>query len=201
MKQLRSLLILLIGLSLTPLFPPQRLLCGEPTGTGAADQSAAPGPRSERLRWFQQARFGMFIHWGLYSVPARGEWWQFHGSIPGAEYEQFAAQFNPVKFDAREWVSLAKAAGMKYLVITAKHHEGFAMYDSQLSDYTIVKATPFHRDPLKELSAECARQGVKFCIYYSVKDWHHPHYPTLYTWRDKRHPTASTASPIRTRTT
>ena len=188
MKPRRFLPLLLPSLILTLPCPSQRAFCGEPSGAHPADQTAPPISRAERLRWFQQARFGMFIHWGLYSVPARGEWWQFHGSVPGSEYEKFAAQFNPVKFDAHEWVSVAKAAGMKYLVITAKHHEGFAMYDSKLTDYTIVKATPFHRDPLQELSAECARQDVRFCIYYSVKDWHHPQYPTLYTWRDKRHP-------------
>ena len=180
--------ILLLSLILTPLLAPQLLSSADQASARPAGQTAAGLSRAERLRWFQQARFGMFIHWGLYSVPARGEWVQFHENIPGAEYEKFAAQFNPVKFDARAWVSVAKAAGMKYLVITAKHHEGFAMYDTKLSPYNIVQASPFGRDPLKELSAECARQGIKFCIYYSVKDWHYPEYPTLYTFRTKQHP-------------
>jgi alpha-L-fucosidase len=138
----------------------------------------------------------MFIHWGLYAVPAgewggqknHGEWIQYSAGIPGPEYVKLAAQFNPIRFDAKEWVSLAKEAGMKYMVITAKHHEGFAMYDSQLTNYDIVDATPYGRDPMKELAEECRRQGITLCFYYSVKDWHHPEYPTLYTRREKQHP-------------
>ena len=145
-------------------------------------------PSRDRLQWFREARFGMFIHWGLYAIPARGEWVQFAEGIPGAEYERYAPRFNPVKFDARQWVSLARQAGMKYLVITTKHHDGFCMFDTKLTGYNIVKATPFGRDPVRELSEECARQKIRFCIYYSVKDWHHPEYPTLYTFRTKKHP-------------
>lgn len=140
------------------------------------------------MAWFNEAKFGMFIHWGLYAIPARGEWVQYSENIPGPEYQKYAAQFNPAKFNAREWVALAKAAGQKYLVITAKHHDGFCMWDTKLTDYNIVKATPFGRDPLKELAQECSRQGIKLGIYYSVKDWHHPEYPTLYTRRTKEHP-------------
>jgi alpha-L-fucosidase len=155
-----------------------------------------PVSHSERLRWFQEARFGMFIHWGLYAVPAgewkgatnHGEWIQYSAKIPGDEYEKLAARFNPVKFNAAEWVAAAKEAGMKYMVITSKHHEGFAMYDSKMTNFDIVDATPFKRDPLKELARECERQGVRFCLYYSVKDWHHREYPTLYTFRNKAHP-------------
>ena len=161
----------------------------------AIESSANPGVQ-DRLAWFREARFGMFIHWGLYAVPAgewdgkttHGEWIQYQSSIPGAEYEKLAGRFNPVEFDAGKWVSTAKAAGMKYMVITAKHHEGFAMYDSQLTDYDIVDATPYGRDPLKELAEECRRQGILLCFYYSVQDWHHPEYPTLYTRRDQQHP-------------
>jgi alpha-L-fucosidase len=168
---------------------------GRKTGEEAqTKQREVPG--RDRLQWFREARFGMFIHWGLYAVPAGewngktdyGEWIQFSANIPGPEYVKLAAKFNPVKFNAREWVTAAKDAGMKYLVITAKHHEGFAMYDSKLTDYDIVDATPYKRDPMKELAAECARQGVRFCFYYSVKDWRHPEYPTLYTRRTKDHP-------------
>lgn len=138
-----------------------------------------------RLQWFRDAKFGMFIHWGLYAVPAGvwkgeqiagiGEWIMLRARVPVDEYAQLAAQFNPVQFDAAAWVALAKAAGQQYLVITAKHHDGFCMFDSALTDYDIVTATPFGRDPLKELAAECARQGIKFGFYYSqTQDWHHP---------------------------
>ncbi len=138
--------------------------------------------RDTRMKWFREARFGLFIHWGVYSVPAGlyqgqdvanyGEWIMNFGKIPGAEYREFAKQFNPVKFNADEWVMLAKQAGMKYLIITSKHHDGFAMFDSQVSDWNIMKATPFGRDPLKELAAACQKHGVKLGLYYSqAQDW------------------------------
>jgi len=138
-----------------------------------------------RLDWWRDAKFGMFIHWGLYAIPAGvwkgkdipgiGEWIMYRARIPVAEYELLAKQFNPVKFNAAEWVSLAKRAGQKYLVITSKHHDGFCMFKSEVGDYNIVDATPFGRDPLKELAAECQKQGVKLGFYYSqTQDWHHP---------------------------
>jgi len=138
-----------------------------------------------RLNWWREARFGMFIHWGLYAIPAGiwkgeevpgiGEWIMYRARIPVAEYEPLAAQFNPVRFNAAEWVSLAKKAGQKYLVITAKHHDGFCLFKSAHTRYNIVDATPFGRDPLKDLAAECARQGVRLGFYYSqTQDWHHP---------------------------
>jgi len=127
---------------------------------------------SPRTAWFREARFGMFIHWGVYAVPARGEWVMNNEKIPVADYEKFAPQFNPEKFDAREWVRVAKAAGMKYLVITSKHHDGFSMFDTKLTDYGIMKATPFKRDPMKELAAACKEAGIRFCFYYSIMDWH-----------------------------
>jgi alpha-L-fucosidase len=140
--------------------------------------------RDQRMKWWREARFGMFIHWGLYAVPAGeykgqrstkiGEWIMEWANIPRAEYEKFATQFNPVKFDAKEWVGIAKDAGMKYIVITSKHHDGFAMYGSQVSKYDIVDATPYHKDPIKALGAEAKKQGLKFCFYYSILDWHHP---------------------------
>ncbi|GAC1384535.1 MAG: hypothetical protein NVSMB42_02720 [Herpetosiphon sp.] len=137
-----------------------------------------------RLDWWRAARFGMFIHWGLYASPAGewkgqaipgiGEWIMQRGRIPVAEYEQLAAQFNPTRFDAAEWVALAKAAGQNYLVITAKHHDGFCMFKTALTPYNIVDATPFGRDPLKELADECQRQGMRLGFYYSqTQDWHH----------------------------
>lgn len=139
----------------------------------------------ERMEWWQDARFGMFIHWGIYSVPAgfykgeaqtnSAEWIMNKGKIPIAEYETFATQFNPTKFNAKEFVGLAKEAGMKYLVITAKHHDGFSMFNSECSDYNIVDATPFGRDVLKELARACRKQGIRFGFYYSqAQDWHHP---------------------------
>jgi alpha-L-fucosidase len=141
--------------------------------------------RDARMKWWREARFGMFIHWGLYSVPAGtyhgkqiggiGEWIMNEGEIPVAEYAGYAKQFNPVKFDADQWVSIAKNAGMKYIVITSKHHDGFAMFHSKASPYNIVDATPFGRDPLKELAAACKKQGIKLGFYYSqAQDWHHP---------------------------
>lgn len=145
-----------------------------------------PGASSDpRLDWFREARFGMFIHWGLYAIPAGrwkgqaipgiGEWIQLRARIPNAEYEQLAKQFNPTKFDAEAWVSLAKRAGQKYLTITAKHHDGFCMYDSKVTEYDVVDATPFGRDPMKELAEACQRHGIKLCFYYSqTQDWHHP---------------------------
>jgi alpha-L-fucosidase len=144
-----------------------------------------PEPRDARMAWWREARFGMFIHWGLYAVPAGewkgqpvpgiGEWIMNKARIPAADYARFAADFNPVKFDADAWASLAKAAGMRYLIITAKHHDGFAMYKSAASSFSIVDAAPFKRDPLKELAAACAKHGIKLGFYYSQsQDWHHP---------------------------
>ncbi len=143
--------------------------------------------REQYLDWFREAKFGMFIHWGPYScfngewngrqVPVgRGaEWIMKILEIPVEEYRELAHRMNPVRFNAREYVQLAKAAGMKYVVITAKHHDGFAMYHSRVSPYNIYDWTPFKRDPLKELAEACAEEGVKFCIYYSHReDWDHP---------------------------
>ncbi|MDL2233732.1 alpha-L-fucosidase [Ruminococcaceae bacterium OttesenSCG-928-L11] len=136
-------------------------------------------------QWWKDARYGMFIHWGLYShlagswkgreVSGIGEWIMKRLEIPVAEYESIAADFNPTAFDAEEYVGLAVDAGMKYLVITAKHHDGFAMYHSKCSPYNIVDATPFGRDPIAELAAACRKAGIKLCFYYSqAQDWHHP---------------------------
>jgi alpha-L-fucosidase len=143
------------------------------------------GRQDPRLDWWRAAKFGMFIHWGLYAspagvwrgaaVPGIGEWIMLRARIPVPEYESLARSFNPVRFDAAEWVSLAKMAGQKYIVITSKHHDGFCMYHSRVTGYNIVDATPFGRDPLKELAVECERQGVRLGFYYSqTQDWHHP---------------------------
>jgi alpha-L-fucosidase len=169
----------------------RQLLCSIVVGIVTAVisyTSAAPTPeplRTQRTQWWRQAKFGMFIHWGIYAVPAGewkgdvtdeySEWIMFHKKIPVAEYEQFAKQFNPVKFDADVWAKLANQAGMKYMIITSKHHDGFAMFDSKVSDYNIVTSTPFARDVIKELSDACTKEGINFGVYYSVdRDWHHP---------------------------
>jgi alpha-L-fucosidase len=127
-------------------------------------------------RWFQDAKFGMFIHWGVYSTLQDGEWVMQIRKIPIADYEKLPSQFNPEKFNAAEWVALAKSAGMKYITITSKHHDGFAMFDSQVSDWTIVKRTPWKKDPLKMLADECHKQGIHLSFYYSQLDWHNPDY-------------------------
>ena len=137
----------------------------------------------QRTQWWREARFGMFIHWGVYSVPAGiwkgeqskhiGEWLMLDYKIPVAEYAALTSKFNPVKFNAAEIVKTAKDAGMKYIVITAKHHDGFAMFHSKVSPYNIYDATPFKHDPLKELAEACKKQGLKFGVYYSLgRDWH-----------------------------
>ncbi len=137
-----------------------------------------------RMQWWKEARFGMFIHWGLYAIPAGtyngeqigglGEWIQNSASIPAQEYEKYAPQFNPIKYDANEWVRMAKEAGMKYIVITSKHHDGFCLWDSKLTEWDVMDATPFKRDILKELKQACDAQDIKLCFYHSIMDWHHP---------------------------
>ncbi len=154
------------------------LLAGSLSARGAETNTA-------RLAEWREAKFGMFIHWGLYAALAgsyngkeidnNGEWIMDRAMIPVAAYAAYAKDFNPVKFDADAWVRIAKGAGMKYLVITAKHHDGFAMYPSKVSPFNLRDATPFTRDPLAELAAACRREGLKFGVYYSqAMDWHHP---------------------------
>jgi alpha-L-fucosidase len=143
---------------------------------------------AKRSAWWRDARFGMFIHWGVYAVPAQGEWYMNNAKVQVKDYEKYPPQFNPVKFNAKEWVSLAKAAGMKYITITSKHHDGFCMFDTKLTDYSIVKDTPYGRDPMKDLAAECRRQGIRLCFYYSVMDWHHPDYLPRRPWEAETRP-------------
>lgn len=164
------------------------ILCGNATFLPAETQNE----RDARMAWFRDARFGLFIHWGVYAVPAGewagktdyGEWFLEQTKMPVSQYEKFAAQFNPVKFDAREWVRMAKNAGMKYVVITSKHHDGFGIYPSDLTDWCI-KSTPFKRDPLKELADACRAEGLRLCFYHSIMDWHHPDWATRRPWNDK----------------
>ncbi len=143
---------------------------------------------AERTKWWREAKFGMFIHWGVYAIPADGEWHMNTHQMQVKDYEKFVPGFNPTKFDAKAWVKVAKDAGMKYITITSKHHDGFCMFDSKLSDYTITKATPFKRDPLKELAAECQKQGIKLCFYHSIMDWHHPDYLPRRSWETETRP-------------
>jgi alpha-L-fucosidase len=136
-------------------------------------------PTAENLtarREFQDAKFGMFIHWGVYSVLGDGEWVFHNRKLTVQQYELLPRFFNPEKFDAKAWVNLAKSAGMKYMTITSRHHDGFAMFDSKLSDWNIVRRTPYGRDPLKMVADECQRQGIKLFFYYSQLDWHNPDY-------------------------
>jgi len=153
---------------------------------GSQTRQPAPDSAKEaRLKWFREAKYGLFIHWGLYAIPAGewkgkrslglGEWIMNRSQVPVREYEPLATQFNPVKFDAEAWVQLAQDAGMKYIVITSKHHDGFAMFKSKVSNYNVVDATPFKRDVLKELADACARRGIRLGFYYSQsQDWHEP---------------------------
>ncbi len=129
----------------------------------------------QRKDWWRKGRFGMFIHWGLYSLMGRGEWVMYRERIPVKEYEKLAADFNPARYNAEEWVKLAKKTGMKYIVITAKHHDGFSMFKTEVSPYNIVDATPYGREILTELAEACRREGLKLCFYYShVREWRHP---------------------------
>ncbi len=141
--------------------------------------------RNARMQWWREARFGMFIHWGVYSVPAGtyngkqipgiGEWIMNRGKIPVAEYKAYAKQFNPVRYNPDAWVRLAKEAGMKYIVITSKHHDGFALFDSKATDWDVVDATPYGKDLLKPLAEACKKHGIKLGFYYSqAQDWCHP---------------------------
>jgi len=164
--------------------------------SGAAEPAHREPPltQEERMEWWRDARFGMFIHWGLYAIPAgewpmgaagarrdHGEWIRESAQIPIGQYSQLQMRFDPVKFDADLWARTAAAAGMKYLVITSKHHDGFGLFDSKQTTWDVM-GTPFRRDILAELSAACGRHGVRFCTYHSIMDWHHPDYLPRRGW-------------------
>lgn len=139
---------------------------------------------SSKMEWWEEARFGMFIHWGVYSIPAgeyngdtvrkNAEWIMNSARIPIQEYEEYALQFNPIKYNAGEWVKIAKNAGMKYIIITSKHHDGFCIWDSEVTEYDIMDFSPFRRDILGELSEACKKHGIRLGFYHSIMDWHHP---------------------------
>ena len=144
--------------------------------SASAQKESVPEARLAARQWFRDAKFGMFIHWGVYSQLGQGEWVMQNRSIPIRNYEWLASSFNPTKFDARAWVALAKSAGVRYITITSRHHDGFSMFATKATRYNIVDWTPFARDPLKELADECHRQGIKLFFYYSQLDWHHADY-------------------------
>ena len=164
-------------------------LCLLTTMPASAQSSYQPSPENlQARREFQDMKFGMFIHWGVYSVLGDGEWVFHNRKLTVDEYNRLPAFFDPEKFDAHTWVSLAKAAGMKYITITSRHHDGFAMFDSKVSDWNIVARTPYRKDPLKMLADECHKQGIKLFFYYSQLDWHNPdYYPRGATdWKNGR---------------
>jgi alpha-L-fucosidase len=168
------------------------LACLSACGAAATTTPSTAGvalTHDQRMAWWREARFGMFLHWGLYAIPAgahgdkthHGEWIRDSARIPVDTYEQFQQQWNPSRFDAQAWVEMAAAAGMKYVVITSKHHDGFCLYDSAETDWDVGK-TPHGRDILRELSDACRARGIKFCTYHSIMDWHHPDYTPRRPW-------------------
>lgn len=182
MKTLKLIALLTCALSGADAF---YSLNAQPAQSAAASGSdETKEQRDARMKWWREARFGMFIHWGVYSVPAGvyngtnigglGEWIQNRARIPSAEYRKYVEQFNPTKFNANDFVTLAKNAGMKYIIITSKHHDGFAMFKSS-DPFNIVDGTPFKRDVIKELADATRKQGLRFGVYYSqAQDWNHP---------------------------
>ncbi len=152
--------------------------------SGIAQKGYVPAPENLKARKeFQDNKFGIFLHWGLYSMLAQGEWVMTNQNLNHLEYRKLASGFYPSRFDAAEWVAAIKASGAKYICITTRHHEGFSMWNTQYSDYNIVKATPFQRDILKELAEECKKQGIKLHFYYSHLDWDREDYPIGRTGR------------------
>lgn len=151
---------------------------------GIMNENPIIDARTERTRWFLQSRFGMFIHWGLYAIPARGEWVRSVERISNEEYQAFFDEFDPVDFNASEWARAAKNAGMKYAVLTAKHHDGFCLFDSSLTDYKATN-TKAGRDLVKEFLEAFRAEGLKVGLYYSLLDWHHDDYPAF---GDRHHP-------------
>ncbi|TXN34312.1 alpha-L-fucosidase [Flagellimonas hymeniacidonis] len=130
----------------------------------------------EARQWFQNAKFGMFIHWGVYSILGDGEWVMQTQKIPIKAYEKLPTFFNPIEYDAKEWVKMAKDAGMKYITITSRHHDGFSMFDTKATDYDIVDGTPYGKDVLKDLADACRAEGIKLFFYYSLLDWRDDNY-------------------------
>ncbi|MBL4678458.1 MAG: alpha-L-fucosidase [Mucilaginibacter sp.] len=146
------------------------------TVTFAQGSYTPPKENLEQRQKFQDMKFGMFIHWGIYSILGDGEWVMHNKNIPYNNYKRLADFFNPQEFDAKAWVQIAKKAGMKYITITSRHHDGFSMFGTKFSKYNIVDATPYHKDPLMELAKECEKEGIELHFYYSLLDWGRPDY-------------------------
>lgn len=172
--------VAIFGLMVVLLMPCQRVLASD-----AVVKVETAEQRAERMAWWKEARFGLFIHWGVYAVPAgvhrgvpaphyNGEWIMKQLNIPVEEYEQFSVHFDPLEYQAKQWVALAKRAGMKYIVITTKHHDGFCLWDSAVTEWDVAGATLYGKDLLKPLAEACAEAGIKLGFYYSIMDWHHP---------------------------
>src|SRR5688500_8831875 len=157
----------------------------------ASAHQAPPPSKDERMQWWREARFGMFIHWGVYAVPAGrwqgqvggGEWIMEHRKIPISQYEPLAEQFTAENYDPAEWAALAREAGMKYVVITSKHHDGFARWESKLSEWDVMR-TPHEQDLLAPLADAVRKEGLHFGLYHSIMDWHHPDYQPRRAYND-----------------
>ncbi|GGH13896.1 alpha-L-fucosidase [Mucilaginibacter phyllosphaerae] len=153
------------------------LLLAVTAGTLSAQGTYTPAAQNLAQRQkFQDMKFGLFIHWGIYSILGDGEWVMHDKKIPYDSYKRLAGFFNPQEFNAKEWVAFAKQAGMKYITITSRHHDGFSMYSTKMSPYNIVDATPYHKDPLMELAKECEKEDIELHFYYSLLDWGRPDY-------------------------
>jgi alpha-L-fucosidase len=159
----------------TLILSPLAIAAQSPAKMMTSQPGETPAQHAARMAWWHQAKFGMFVHWGLYAIPADGEWHmrQHHQTIE--DYSKFAAQFDPTAFNADTWMSVAHDAGMGYIVVTSKHHDGFAMFHSAASPYNVFDATPFHRDPIAELAAAAPKHDIRMGVYYSATaDWGHP---------------------------
>ena len=186
MRASRWLTLVCLGSLPCPALP-----VGAPPMASETVSEESPVERNARMAWWREARFGLFIHWGLYAVPAgqwgdqtsHAEWIRTTAQIPRGEYEKLRDRFNPTTFNADKWVKLAKAAGMRYIVITSKHHDGFCLWDSTFTDWDVL-STPLERDILQELADACHAQGMKICWYHSIMDWHHPDYLPRRGWEN-----------------
>ncbi|NOY36430.1 MAG: alpha-L-fucosidase [Chlorobi bacterium] len=178
MKKTNFLFLIVAGLMILP-------FCAGPEKKKTPEGTQQASQQADHMQWWKDAKFGMFIHWGVYSVPAGiykghkvngiGEWIMNRAKIPVAEYKEYARSFNPEKYDPEAWVKLAGEAGMEYMVITSKHHDGFAMFDSKVTDWDITDATPYGKDVLAPLVRACRKKGMHIGFYYSqAQDWSHP---------------------------
>lgn len=187
MTRISLLLLTLLGACAS--FEP---VCHEPRPVDALPYES-PSDHDARMAWWRDARFGMFIHWGLYAIPAGawgkrtdyGEWIRTTARIPIEAYDQFRPQLNPVQFDAKAWAAIARDAGMRYVTITTKHHDGFCLFDSAHTDFDVMN-TPFQRDIMAELSDAVRSEGLAMCWYHSIMDWHHPDYLPRREWEADR---------------